>query len=138
MNSGPRGEAFVEGAVRLHGPDRAILLFAPLLSRRPVERVAVAYLRAGIELLDIATVAEGHDAAAALPAVNILRGAVDRRATGLILAHNHPSGDPRPSLADIRATRRLAAGADALGIALIDHIVLAPTDARSFRLMGLM
>ncbi|WP_419826261.1 JAB domain-containing protein [Sphingomonas sp.] len=122
----------------MRAPADAILLFTPLLSRLDHERVAVAYLSAEARLLGIATVAEGDDAAAALPGVEILREAVDRRATGLILAHNHPSGDARPSLADIRATRRLAAGADALGIVLLDHVVLATDDARSFRLMGLM
>jgi DNA repair protein RadC len=134
----PRNEALGSWAGRVQGPDDAILLFAPLLSSLPCERVAVAFFDAGWRLLAIATVAEGDAAAASLPIVEILRDAVDRRAAGLILAHNHPSGDARPSLADIRVTRRLAAGAATLGIVLLDHVVVAPRDARSFRRMGLM
>ena len=54
------------------------------------------------------------------------------------MAHNHPSGDPRPSRADIQATRRLAETADALDIRLHDHLIFAGTDCRSFRELGLL
>ena len=57
---------------------------------------------------------------------------------GWSIAHNHPSGDPSPSRADIEATRRLAEAAAALGIRLHDHLIFAGGDCRSFRALGLL
>ena len=57
---------------------------------------------------------------------------------GLLLAHNHPSGDPTPSEADRRATRRLACALEALNCAVIDHLVFAGTRCVSFREQGLL
>ena len=59
-------------------------------------------------------------------------------AEGLVIAHNHPSGDPEPSRADIEATRRLADVAAALGIRLHDHLIFAGGECRSFRELGLL
>ena len=53
----------------------------------------------------------------------IIRAAIVAGAYGIILAHNHPSGDPTPSEADRRVTRRVAEGADILQIRFLDHMV---------------
>ena len=50
--------------------------------------------------------------------------ALAHKAAALILFHNHPSGDPEPSLEDLTLTRRLAAGGQLLGIEVLDHIVV--------------
>lgn len=80
----------------------------------------------------------GEACSAAMPVSALLRGALACDAWGLIVAHNHPVGEPSPSLQDIRATRRLAEGARALGLRLLDHVVVAGGDWVSFRLMGLL
>ena len=64
-------------------------------------------------------------------------------AYGFILMHNHPSGDPSPSQADRQLTRRIAEGAELLGVKLLDHVIAgnAGSDAEpyfSFREMGLI
>jgi DNA repair protein RadC len=59
--------------------------------------------------------------------------ALDLGANGLILAHNHPSGDCRPSPGDISATRHLASVASALDIELFDHLIITPHSAYSMR-----
>ena len=46
-------------------------------------------------------------------------------AAGIILAHNHPSGDPSPSAEDLAFTRRMAEAGDLIGIRLVDHLILA-------------
>jgi len=56
----------------------------------------------------------------------------------IVVAHNHPSGDPTPSAEDCRATARLAEVAETLGIALCDHLVFAQGNWRSFRALGLL
>ena len=97
-----------------------------------------AYLSGAGLLLALVDVAEGDAIAAMLPVAEILRGAMLRGAEAIILAHNHPAGDATPSLDDLRATRRLADVAGALGLSLLDHIVVARGGCRSFRLMGLL
>jgi DNA repair protein RadC len=54
----------------------------------------------------------------------VLRQALERGASGLLLWHTHPSGDPRPTPEDLRFTRRLSASSRLLGIRLIDHLIL--------------
>ncbi len=74
----------------------------------------------------------------------ILRKAIMHSASAFILAHNHPSGDPSPSSADISTTRRIKEAAQTLGVALHDHIIIgAPAEGRavayySFREHGLL
>jgi DNA repair protein RadC len=55
---------------------------------------------------------------------------------GILLAHNHPSGDARPSQSDLRSTRRLAAAAEALDCSVVDHLVFAGADCASLRSLG--
>ena len=57
---------------------------------------------------------------------------------GIVLAHNHASGDTRPSGRDARATRRLATVAEALDVTVLDHLIFAGADCTSMRRMGLL
>lgn len=54
----------------------------------------------------------------------VFRGAIIAGCTGIVLAHNHPSGDPAPSAADIQVTRQLREASRILGIDLVDHVIL--------------
>jgi DNA repair protein RadC len=80
----------------------------------------------------------GDEAGADFPLKDIIADAAKHRSAGIMLAHNHPSGDPRPSDSDCRATRRLATAAEALDCAVLDHLVFAGTECTSFRRMGLL
>ncbi len=68
----------------------------------------------------------------------ILRRALIGRAAAVILYHNHPSGDPTPSREDRDFTRRLASAAEAVGVRLLDHIVVGREGCVSFREAGLL
>ncbi|MBI3678113.1 MAG: DNA repair protein RadC [Proteobacteria bacterium] len=68
----------------------------------------------------------------------ILKRALELGASAVILAHNHPSGDPTPSRADIEMTREIVAAAKALKIAVHDHIVVGRGGTVSFKAMGLL
>jgi DNA repair protein RadC len=68
----------------------------------------------------------------------ILRRALLAKAAGVILYHNHPSGDPAPSREDREFTRRLAAASEAVGVRLLDHIVVGREGCVSFREAGLL
>src|SRR4051794_36692722 len=80
----------------------------------------------------------GDETSASFPLKSIIIDAAEHGSTGILLAHNHPSGDPRPSDSDCRATRRLATAAEALDCTVLDHLVFAGTECTSFRRMGLL
>lgn len=68
----------------------------------------------------------------------IVRRALELSASAIILVHNHPSGDPTPSKADIDTTREIASAVKALRIAIHDHIVVARGGVLSFKSLGLL
>jgi DNA repair protein RadC len=68
----------------------------------------------------------------------IVKRALELSASAIILVHNHPSGDPTPSKADIEMTREIAAAAKALRIAVHDHIVVGRGGTVSFKALGLL
>jgi DNA repair protein RadC len=75
----------------------------------------------------------------------VFREAIKESAAAVLCAHNHPSGDPAPSSADIRMTRQLREASHAVDIALLDHLILGQPTADpagvgfySFRTAGLV
>jgi DNA repair protein RadC len=66
----------------------------------------------------------------------IILDAARHGSAGILLVHNHPSGDPRPSESDLRSTRRLASAAKALECSVIDHFVFAGPNYTSLRELG--
>ena len=81
---------------------------------------------------------DGHCSMVQLNARHIVHEALTRQHERFILVHNHPSGDPAPSPADIDATRRLCRIASALDLELVDHLILTPARYFSFRAAGLL
>ncbi len=68
----------------------------------------------------------------------VVKRALELGATAVILVHNHPSGDPTPSRADIEITREVAAAARTLGIAVHDHVVVGRAGTASMKALGLI
>ncbi len=68
----------------------------------------------------------------------IIKRALELGATALILVHNHPSGDPKPSEADIDLTYAIKAAAEPFAIVIHDHLVVSKNGTNSFKSMGLM
>ena len=68
----------------------------------------------------------------------VIKRALELGASGLIIVHNHPSGDPTPSRADIKATKDIQSAAEKLNIQVHDHIIIAKDSHVSFRAKGLM
>jgi len=66
----------------------------------------------------------------------IFAPAIGKAAAGVILAHNHPSGDPSPSDEDIRLTQRIRQAGHILGIELLDHLIVAERGSYSFKTSG--
>lgn len=68
----------------------------------------------------------------------IVRRALELSASALILLHNHPSGDPTPSAADVEMTRQIVAAARALNLVVHDHLVVGRQGVASLKALGLM
>jgi DNA repair protein RadC len=79
---------------------------------------------------------EGDACGVNFPLRRIIVDAAIHGSTGILLAHNHPSGDARPSESDLRATRRLASAAEALDCRVLDHLIFAGADCSSLRSLG--
>jgi DNA repair protein RadC len=79
---------------------------------------------------------QGECGGMTFPLRTIILDSAAHGSSAMLLAHNHPSGDARPSESDLGATRRLALAADALGCRVVDHLVFAGNDCTSLRSLG--
>lgn len=108
------------------------------MAHEPIERVRLLHLDSKNVLIRDEIVTEGSIDQAAIYVREIIRRAIDLHASGLILVHNHPSGDPSPSKADIRLTREVAEAARPLNIAVHDHLIIGTKGQTSLRSQGLI
>ena len=112
-------------------------LFAEL-AHCPREVFRVLYLNSANRLLRDELMSEGSTTATHIYPREVIRRALDLHATALILAHNHPSGDPQPSQSDIKATRDLIHAAAPFEIVVHDHLIVSSAGLTSFRALGLL
>jgi DNA repair protein RadC len=128
-----------ESPLRLDGLEQARRLFAGCLAEADPSRehLWVAHVDGDARCLHLSR-HEGHADGAELPIRQIVADAVRHGSKGVILAHNHPSGDLSPSPTDKRITLRLALVGEAIDLAILDHLVIAGTECRSMRQMGLL
>lgn len=103
-----------------------------------VERVRVLYLDTRNRLVKDHLVGDGTIDEAAIHPREVIRKALDIGASALILVHNHPSGNPEPSRADIQITQRIAEAGRLLGITVHDHVIVGREGHVSLRAKGLM
>lgn len=108
------------------------------MAAQPIERVRVLYLDGKNMLIRDELTNEGSTSEAPVYAREIIRRAIDLHASGMILVHNHPSGDPAPSKQDIAITREIAEAGKRLGIQLHDHVIVGARGHSSLRALGLM
>ena len=103
-----------------------------------VERVRVLYLNAQNRLIQDHHVGDGSIDEAAIHPREVIRRGLDIGATALILVHNHPSGNPEPSRADIQITQRIAEAGRILGVTVHDHVIVGRQGHVSLRAKGLI
>jgi DNA repair protein RadC len=103
-----------------------------------VERVRVLYLNTQNRLVLDEHVGDGSIDEAAIHPREIIRQALDIGASALILVHNHPSGSPEPSRADIQITNRIAEAGRLLGIVVHDHVIIGREGHVSLKAKGLI
>lgn len=128
-----------EFALKLDGLEAARSFFAGCLADSDPgrERLWVAHVDDQARCVHL-TIHEGNESGAEFPLHSIIADAALQGSAGLVLAHNHPSGDSTPSAADCRATRRLASAAEALGCRILDHLIYGRGKVSSFQQLGLL
>jgi DNA repair protein RadC len=121
---------------RLNTPRQLASYLLPQYGSRPVEQFGIVLLDTKHRLLHIKLVSTGSlDSTVAHPR-EVFREAIAGRAAAIVLFHNHPSGDPRPSDDDVALTARLADAGLVVGIDVLDHLILADQRYYSFTEAG--
>ena len=93
-----------------------------------VESFVLLAMNAKGKIVGFKTIGQGTTTATLASPREVLRSALVLGAVSMLIAHNHPSGDPRPSHEDIALTRRIRAAGETIGIPLADHIILGSED----------
>jgi DNA repair protein RadC len=120
-------------------PEDVCEQIAPRVRGADREHFFVIALGTRNQLLKVWEVSVGSLSASIVHPRELFREAVRCAAASVVVAHNHPSGDPTPSGADIQLTRRLLKAGDVLGIEVLDHVVVGDGGAwESMRERGLM
>lgn len=97
------------------------------MDKSPQEELWAVYLDVKRRVVGLSMVSRGGLSHSVAEPAAVFRQAILSNACGIILAHNHPSGDPTPSVDDINVTKRIKEAGEILGIKLLDHIVVADT-----------
>lgn len=108
------------------------------LAALPREAFHVLFLDKKNQLIADERMAEGTVDHAPVYPREVVRRALELSASAIVLAHNHPSGDPAPSCADIDMTQQVVAAARTLQIVVHDHLVVGGDQVASLRALGLM
>jgi DNA repair protein RadC len=107
------------------------------MSHLEQEHFRALYLNTRNQLLGSDTIYVGSLNASHIRVGEIFRDAIKRNCAAIIVAHNHPSGDPSPSPEDVEVTRQIAEAGDLLSIELLDHLVIGQQRFVSLRERGL-
>ncbi|NJP41591.1 DNA repair protein RadC [Oscillospiraceae bacterium HV4-5-C5C] len=118
---------------QLSTPEAVVSRFGSRLRVLDHERLSAVLLDNQNRLIKNCTISEGSVASVSIQARDVFRHAVKANAVGIILMHNHPSGDPTPSLDDINTTRQLIAAGRLIGVAIYDHIIVGRFGSKSLR-----
>lgn len=121
----------------VNGPEDAERLFLHLRDESQ-EHFCAAFLNAKNGVLSVRTIHLGTASASVVGAREVFREAVREGATAVIVAHNHPSGDPNPSPEDVMVTRKLIEVGNILDIDLLDHLIIGHHRCVSLKREGLI
>jgi DNA repair protein RadC len=110
----------------------------PLLGDLQHEEFWVIYLNKGNRIIDKERISSGGVAGTVVDVKIILKNALQKLASGIILAHNHPSGNLQPSDADISVTKKLKEAAKLMEMHILDHIIVGEADYYSFADNGII
>jgi len=109
-----------------------IEIFQPILADLPHEEFWALLLNKANKVIEKVRVSQGGVAGTVVDVRIIIKSAVEKLASSMIIAHNHPSGNPKPSDKDISITKKLKEAGNLLDIALLDHLIITDNECYSF------
>ena len=124
--------------IRISGSNDAYTLLQPVIGDLPHEEFWVLFMNRSNRVIDNIRISQGGISGTVIDVRMILKNALDRLASSLILCHNHPSGNLKPSDADIKITSKISEASKTMDIQLLDHIIIADNSYFSFSDEGLI
>jgi DNA repair protein RadC len=118
---------------QIRAPSDAAHILMPVIGHQEQEHFVVLYLDTRNRVTDRETLYKGSLNTSLVRTAEVFRGAVRRNCAAVIVAHNHPSGDPNPSPEDVALTRRLVDAGKLLEIAVLDHLIIGENRYVSLR-----
>lgn len=106
------------------------------LRDRPKEHFYAVFLKSDNEVIGDKLIGLGNTSTASIDTKDIARTAVLTNATAVILVHNHPSTNDKPTDQDIEATQRIEDALDLFGVEVLDHVIISQTDSYSMKHNG--
>ena len=121
-----------EDAAFISSTDSLIEFCRCTMGYSEVEVLRLIYVDAKLKVIETEVLQKGSVSSVNINPRDIVANALKKNASGVIMVHNHPTGDPRPSNNDVEATKRVKSACDAVGIALHEHLIITPSDFYSF------
>lgn len=118
---------------QIRAPSDAAHILMPVIGHQEQEHFVVLYLDTRNRVTDRETLYKGSLNTSLVRTAEVFRGAVRRNCAAVIVAHNHPSGDPNPSPEDVALTRRLVDAGKLLEIPVLDHVIIGENRHVSLR-----
>ena len=122
---------------QIQGPEDVYGLLGSEMAALDHEQLRVVLLDTKNRVLRVALVYQGSVNSAQVRVAEVFKDAVRQNAPGIVVVHNHPSGDPTPSAADVALTTEVHRAGQILGIDVVDHLIVGQGQYRSLRRLGL-
>ena len=126
-----------QGKPRIESPEDVVQLLGIEMAALEQEQLRVVLLDTKNHVQTTKMVYQGSVNAAGVRAAEVFRDAVRHNSVGIVLVHNHPSGDPTPSAADVSVTIDLLQAGDLLDIKVLDHLIIGQGRHASLKRLGL-
>jgi DNA repair protein RadC len=133
-----RGKADLQDKMRIAGSQDVFLLFQPILGDLAHEEFWILLLNRANRVIDNIRISQGGISGTVIDVRIILKHALDRLASAMILCHNHPSGNLKPSEADKKITSKIGVSSRTMDLQLLDHLIIADNSYFSFSDEGLI
>ena len=126
-----------EERFQIRAPQDAANLLIPLIGHQEQEHFVVLYLDTRNRVMDREVLYKGSLNSSLVRIAEVFRGAIRRNCAAIIVAHNHPSGEPNPSPEDVALTRQLVEAGKLMEVEVLDHVIIGQSRFVSLRERGM-
>ena len=127
-----------EHKITIKSPKDVVSYVMPLLRYEPIEHFAILLLDTKNQIIAFPNISTGSLNASIVHPREVFRCAINYATSSMILVHNHPSGDPTPSIEDIKVTKKLVEGSKIMDIEILDHIIIGDNKFTSLKQQGVI